>query len=134
MGSKSNKQNEGENNGGPLQFFLGLVLLAVGLFWFSQSIMVQTNWFSWRLGGVQLSSGLSVVPLILGIIWMFFNPKSWAAKIVTILGGILIVASIIMSINFHFVRTSLFSFIVMISFMAAGSGLLLRALFRGGKS
>ena len=133
MSNQPDSGSEKEPQSGPLQFFIGLILLAVGLFWFSQSVMVQTNWFSWRLGSMHLSSGLSVVPLIIGIVWLFFNPKSRIAKLVTVLGGILIVAALILSIDFHFVRTSLFSFILMIGFIAAGSGLLLRTLFKKQK-
>ena len=119
-----------EQKNGPMQFFIGLVLLSVGLFWLSQSVMVTTNWFSWTIGGVRMTSGLTVIPLIVGVIWMFCSPKNVIAKVVSALGAILIVAAIIMSINFSFVRTSLFEFIIMILFIAAGSGLLLRTLFK----
>ena len=133
MSRQPDSTGEKDPQNGPLQFFIGLVLLAAGLFWLSQSVMVQTSWFTWRLGGMQLSSGLSVVPLIIGIVWLFFNPKSRMAKLVTVLGGVLIIAALILSIDFHFVRTSLFSFILMIGFIAAGSGLLLRTLFKKQK-
>lgn len=111
-------------------FFIGVVLLGVGLFWFSQKVSVQTSWFNWHLGGVRVSGGLVVVPLIIGIVTMFVKPKAIIGKLITVLGAIFIFASVIMSIDFHFMRTSLYEFIIIIGFIAAGSGMILRVLFK----
>jgi hypothetical protein len=111
-------------------FFIGVVLLGVGLFWFSQRVSVQTSWFNFYMGGVHVTGGMVVVPLIIGILVMFVKPKAVIGKIITTLGAIFIVASVIMSVDFHFMRTSLYEFILIIGFIAAGSGMILRVLFK----
>lgn len=113
-----------------LQLFLGIVLLGIGLFMLSRKVLVQSSWFGWRLGGYQLSSGTITIPLLLGIIWYFFNQKSFGAKLLIILSVIFIIVSIIMSVRIQFVTTTMFDYVLMFGMMAAGAGLLLKVLFK----
>jgi hypothetical protein len=64
------------------------------------------------------------------IIWQFYDSKSVIPKIIITLGVIFIVATIIMSIRLTFVATSMFDYIIIIGFVAAGLGLLLKTLFK----
>ena len=66
----------------------------------------------------------------IGIIWQFYNPKSVIPKIITTLGVIFIITTIIMSIRISFVTTSMFDYIIIMGLAAAGSGLLLKTLFK----
>lgn len=125
---KTEEINSGKNE--LLQFFLGIILLGVGLFLLSKRVMVSSSWYSWSFGGFNLSSGLVTVPLIIGIIWYFCNPKSIIPKIIITLGVIFIVATIIMSIRIYFVTTSMYEYILIIGMAAAGAGLLLKTLFK----
>ena len=84
----------------------------------------------WRIGSFNLSSGTVTIPLIIGIIWYFFNNKSIVPKILIVLGIIFIVATIIMSVRINFVTTSMFDYILIFGMTAAGSGLLLKTLFK----
>lgn len=121
-----NKRSENEL----LQFFIGIVLIGVGLFMLSKRVMVHSSWYIWRIGGFDLSSGTVTIPLIIGIIWYFFNNKSIVPKILIVLGIIFIVATIIMSVRINFVTTSMFDYILIFGMTAAGSGLLLKTLFK----
>lgn len=116
-----------------LLFFIGLVLLAVGLFLLSQKINVHTSWGRMSFWGINFSSGLVIIPLIIGIIWQFVNPKSIVAKVFMVLGGVIILASIIMSVSITLTSMNLFDYILVIGMSAAGAGLLLRVLFRKRK-
>lgn len=113
--------------------FIGIVLVAAGLFMLSKRVMVHSSWYMWRIGGFDISSGTVVIPLIIGIIWYFANPKSIASKIVIILSVIFIVLSIIMSVRINFVTTSMFDYILILGMAAAGSGLLLKTVFKKKK-
>ena len=113
-----------------LQFFIGVVLLGVGLFILSKRVMVHSSWYMWRIGDFNLSSGLVTVPLIIGIIWYFYNSKSIVPKIIITLGVIFIIITIIMSIRINFVTTSMFDYVIMFGMIGAGSGLLLKTLFK----
>lgn len=121
---KQSKDNE------LLQFFIGVILLGAGLFILSKRVVVHSSWYVWRIGEVDLSSGTITIPLIIGIIWYFFNSKSIAAKIIIALSVIFIVISIIMSVRINFVTTSMFDYILIFGMVAAGSGLLLKTLFK----
>lgn len=113
----------------PLIFIIGLLLLGAGLFMLSRKVIVHSGWHGWNLWGWNVSSGTVVIPLIIGIIWYFFNPKSIVPKIIMILSGVFLIITIIMSVNINFVSTSLFDYIIMIGMAAAGAGLLLRSVF-----
>lgn len=121
------KQSEGNEL---LQFFIGIILLGAGLFMLSKRVMVHSSWYVWRIGGFDLSSGTITIPLIIGIIWYFFNSKSIAPKIIITLSVIFIVLSIIMSVRINFVTTSMFDYVLIFGMSAAGSGLLLKTLFK----
>ena len=96
----------------------------------SKRVLVHSSWYMWRIGGFDLSSGTVTIPLIIGIIWYFFNSKSIIPKIIITLSVIFIVLTIIMSVRINFVTTSMFDYILIFGMVAAGSGLLLRTLFK----
>lgn len=121
-------ENKSENGG--LYFLIGIILLAVGLFLLTQQTDVTMVWYTWRFNNINLASGVILIPFIIGVVMLFFNPKSLPGKILTIIGLLIIVATIIMSINIVFRKTSLFTFIVMLTMIAAGLGLLLRWYFK----
>lgn len=125
--NQNNKQTGGNEL---LLFFIGVILLGAGLFMLSKRVMVRSSWYVWRIGGFDLSSGTITIPLIIGIIWYFFNSKSIAAKIIITLSAIFIVLSIIMSVRINFVTTSMFDYVLIFGMAAAGSGLLLKTLFK----
>lgn len=124
----NNNQQNNENSF--FQILIGILLLGAGLFMLSKRVMVHTSWYTWRLGGFDLSSGTVVIPLLIGIIWFCFNTKSLPAKILITLSTIFIVVSIIMSVRINMVATSMFDFILTLGMAAAGAGLLLRGLFK----
>lgn len=127
VSQQDNNQSSGNES---LQFFIGIILLGAGLFMLSKRVMVHSSWYIWRIGGFDLSSGTVTIPLIIGIIWYFFNSKSIIPKIIIVLGAIFIVLSIIMSVRINFVTTSMFDYILIFGMAAAGSGLLLKTVFK----
>lgn len=124
------KETKKEDNNEVLQFFLGIIMLGAGLFMLSKRVMVHSSWYNWGIGSFNISSGLVTVPLIIGIIWQFYNSKSVIPKIIITLGVVFIIITIIMSIRISFVPTSMFEYIIIMGLAAAGSGVLLRTLFK----
>ena len=51
-----------------MQFVAGVVMLAVGLYIFSQKVIVSSGYGFFFLGGGRFSSGLIIIPLIIGIV------------------------------------------------------------------
>lgn len=112
------------------EFVIGIILLAVGLFMLSMRVRVYSGWFAgFTIGSFQVASGVVTIPLILGIIWYVVNPKSFLAKLLCILGSIIIVVSIIMSIRINWVSSSLFEYILIFGLCSVGIGLILRTVF-----
>ena len=133
--SKSEKFNllYKEEGNDALYLFIGIILLAAGLFMLSKRVMVHSSWYIWRFGGFDLSSGTVTIPLIIGIIWYFFDSKSLIPKIIITISVIFLILSIIMGIRINFVTTSLFDYILIFGMAAAGAGLLLKSMFKKNK-
>jgi len=111
-------------------FMVGLVMLAAGVFWLTTLVQVSSMWGAGiRLGGATIPSGLTLVPLIAGIVWIFFDPKSLPAKLLCIVGAVIIIAGVLISVRFHVSRVSLFEFIMVFILIAGGAGLMARVLF-----
>lgn len=116
-----------------LTFFIGVVMLAAGLYWLFTSVTVTASYGygSIHIGGFSMPSGLVVVPLIIGVFWLIVNPKSFLAKVLTVAGVVFIIASIIMSVRLVFERKSLFEYIIMLILIVGGAGCLARVLLTG---
>lgn len=116
-----------------LTFFIGVALLGAGLYWLFNSVIVESGFRfgAFHVGSFNIPSGLVIVPLIIGVFWWVMNPKSFFAKVITVLGMVIIVASVIASVQFRFVPRSLYEYTIMILMIVAGSGLLARVLLLG---
>ena len=111
-------------------FLVGAAMLAAGLFWLTSMVQVSTVWgMGFRVGGVNVPSGLTLVPLIAGIVWVFYNPRSMGARLTCVIGVVIVIAGVLMSIRFHVARVSLFEFILTFVGIAGGAGLIARVLF-----
>lgn len=108
---------------------LGILCLGAGLFLIGQAVSVSTYGGYFRIGSFSMPSGLTVVPLLVGITMLFFNHRSNLWKAVTGMGVVLILLAVIMSIRITMPRLSLFDFVMTFGLTFAGAGLLLRYHF-----
>ncbi len=127
FGDYSGRQNK---SGESLQFFIGLVLLGLGLFWVFQTAVVSTAFSPFMLGRYSIPNGVVIIPLLIGIIMLFFCERRIFGWIVTVIGVLIILLTVILSVRIYFSPTSLFNYILMFGFIAAGCGLLLKTLFK----
>lgn len=116
-----------------LQFLAGMAMLISGLFIFSQKVMVSSGFFGYgfRLGGFHVNNGLIMVPFIIGVIWMFASEGSFAAKVFTAAGVLIIIVAVIMTTNISLVHVSLFEWGLILVLIFGGAGLLARIFFAG---
>ncbi len=114
------------------QFMIGMVMLAAGLYWFLSNVTVMTH-FGFQIWNFRVGAGLIVVPFIAGIIWLFVNVDSFGAKLLTVLGIVVILASIIANIQFIFRATSLYVYLIMLILIFGGAALVGQVLFRWPK-
>lgn len=117
-----------------IEFYMGILLIISGMFFLFSKAVVHSGFNGWSvIGGINVSTGLIVIPLMLGIIWLVNNPKSILARLITIAGSIFIVGSIIINIRITFTTTSMFDYLVMMLLIAGGVGLLLKSIFMARK-
>ncbi len=118
----------------PLVLFLaGIAMFAAGAFLFTKNVTVTNTWGMWYVGGKQINGGLVVLPMIIGVIWWFVSPKSIPARILTGVGFIFIVVSVIMSTRLVMNNLSLYEYILILVLMAGGAALVLKTLFGNNK-
>ena len=80
------------------------------------------------MGGMRMTSGLLVVPLTAGIVWMFVSGASFPSKVMTGLGVFLIIAAVVASTNIHLVAKSLYDWVVLLVLIFGGAALLAKVL------
>lgn len=112
-----------------LQFLGGLVMLVVGLYILAQKVMVSSSFLSgMRLGSMSMNNGMIIIPLIIGIIWMFASGGSFISKVFTGMSVLLIIAAIVISTNISLVHMSLYEWILILVLIFGGVGILAKIL------
>ena len=120
----------GGTSGGLGQFFGGLVMTAVGAYLLLNQVTVGGTF--WDFFGFN-AFGLSLLPLCVGVGFLFFDGKSVAGWVLSTIGAGIIVAGILMSMHIYFRPTSLYNTLVMLVLMAGGLGLIARSLKDSGR-
>jgi hypothetical protein len=119
----------GGTQGGIPKFFIGIALFIIGLYLLLKNIYVQYNFGLaiplYRPGGVGITSGMLLLPFMIGVIIVFFNFKNLLGWILAIGSIALLIVGIITSVHFTLAGMSAFDLIIILSCMAAGIGLIL---------
>ena len=89
MHEMSTPRGAGGTSGGIGTFLGGLVLTVVGGWLFASRVVVTTGF--WSLYGVN-AFGLSLLPLLVGIFFLFFDGRSPLGWLLTLCGGVIILA------------------------------------------
>jgi uncharacterized protein len=115
----------GGTPGGLGEFFFGAALALAGAWMLTNQVTVSSGY--WRIGG-HSAFGISLVPLLLGIGLLFFNGRSLWGWVLTAAGAVIIATGIVTNLDVYFRPTSLFNTLVMLVLLAAGIGIVARAL------
>lgn len=120
--------NVGGTRGGIKTFLLGLALAAAGGYLLLNQVQVHGGY--WRFGGYGYgaSFGLTLVPLLIGVAFLFADGKSVVGWILTGIGAVIVLAGIIVNLDIHFRQTSLYNTLVMLVLLFGGVGLIFRSL------
>lgn len=118
-------KNVGGTPGGLIEFVIGLVMTVAGGYMLISRVVVTSGFWNW--GGYN-SFGLSLVPLIFGIAFVFFNGKSIIGWILILVSAVIIGSGILMNLQIYFQPTSLFNTVIMLVLFAGGIGLIARAV------
>ena len=115
----------GGTPGGLGTFLLGLVMAIAGGYLLLNQVMVTSS--AWYLWGYN-ATGLSWLPLLFGIGFLFFNARSLAGWLLTLAGVVIIFVSILARLDMYFRPTSLFHTLLMLILLVGGLGLIARSL------
>ena len=72
--------------------------------------------------------GITLIPMLFGIAILFWNGRSVIGWLLTVGGGLFILAGVIANMHIYFQPTSLFNTIVMLILLVGGVGLVARSL------
>jgi uncharacterized protein len=123
----------GGTPGGIGTFLLGFALACAGAWLLTNQVTVTSDFFAsaflvpvvnFRMN----TFGLSLIPFIIGIAFLFFDGKSVPGWLLTIAGLAVILAGILVSLHIYFQPTTLFNTLIMLVLLFGGLGLILRPL------
>lgn len=115
--------------GNILTFFGGIIVFLIGVYMIFQNTVISTGFTLTRMLGFTPNFGLILLPLLIGIIVLFFNENSILGWFLIIVGILIILMGILMGLTIRFMPVSLFEGIIMFGMTAAGIGIALKGLF-----
>jgi hypothetical protein len=104
-------------------------MTGVGTYLFLNQVQVITSF--WRMWGMS-AFGLTLLPLLIGIAFLFYDGKSLVGWILTLLGFAIILAGVLMNMDIYFKPTSLYNTLIMLGLLFGGLGLIARSLKPAG--
>jgi hypothetical protein len=119
----------GGTPGGIGEFFVGVLVAAVGFYLLFSHVQVHSSYWSFMgLGGAGRSFGVSLIPLLFGIGILFVNGRSALGWFLAVGGLLFILAGVLMNLDIYFRSTSLMNTLIMLAMIAAGLGLVVKGM------
>ena len=118
-------KNVGGTSGGLGSFLLGAVMLVGGGYWLLNQVTVTSGF--WTFYGYN-AFGLSLVPLLLGVLLLFYNGRGILGWLLVLAGLTIIGAGILANLTIFFRPTSLFNTLIILVLFVGGLGLVARSL------
>ena len=115
----------GGTPGGVGTFLTGLVMAAVGAYLLLNQVQVTAGF--WHFGGYG-GFGLTLIPLLVGVAFLFYDGKSVIGWLLTMAGAAIILAGVLMNMDIYFRPTSLYNTLMMLGLLFGGLGLIARSL------
>lgn len=106
-----------------VKFALGMAMLCPGLWLFVKNVYVVTgriDSFMLRIGPLTIRSGVLILPLIGGLVWMFFRPKDKSARKFCVFGLALVVVFCILNVSIRVAQVPLLSWLGIVFLIALG--------------
>jgi hypothetical protein len=119
------RRGAGGTPGGVGSFFVGVLMAAAGGYLLLQQVQVTTSY--WHFGAYG-GFGLTLVPLLAGVAFLFYNGRSIVGWLLTAIGAAIILAGVLANMDIYFRQTSLFNTLVMLVLLFGGLGLMARSL------
>lgn len=122
----------GGTEGGAGLFIVGLSMAGAGLYLLLDSITVHSGFqfglALWTFGGYGLSGGAMLIPMAVGIGFIFRNARSPFGWILSVGGLLAIVLGVIMKLQINLRAMSMLELMVIVVLIAGGLGLFAKSL------
>ena len=122
----------GGTSGGIGQFFLGLIMMCGGFYLLLNSVVVSSGFgLGMRLfgiGGLGITGGIILIPLIIGVAMIFYNARSALGWLLATGSLAALVFGVIASLSMSLRTMSAFELICILVLAFGGLGLFLRSL------
>ena len=115
----------GGTPGGLGHFLIGFAMTCTGGYLITNQVTVVSSY--WNFYGAN-TFGLTLLPMLIGIAFLFWNGKSLTGWLLTVAGSLFILAGVIANLHIYFQPTTLFNTILMFILLFGGIGLIARAL------
>jgi len=102
-------------------------MLIAGVYLFLDSVQVTSDFFA-LFGFGRGSFGLSLIPIFVGVIFLFYDGKSKIGWLLSGGGLVIIFVGVLSRLQIYFRRQSLFDTLLMLVLIAGGIGLIVRSL------
>jgi hypothetical protein len=120
------RRGAGGTSGGLGEFFGGLALVGVGAYLLLSRVTVHTSF--WHMAGGGSAFGVTLLPLLIGIVLLFVNGKSVLGWVLAIAGFGALIVGVVANMDMYFQPTSLTITLMMLALICAGLGLIVRSL------
>ena len=121
----SDFRGAGGTEGGVGMFLLGFVMAVAGGYLLTNQVTVTSGY--WRLWGYN-AFGLTPLPFVVGVAFLFFDGRSVIGWVLTIAGAVILFVGIIANLEIYFRATSLFNTLLMLVLLLGGIGLVARSV------
>ena len=122
----------GGTSGGTGQFFLGLFMMCGGFYLLLNGIVVSSSFgLATRLfgiGGVGITGGIVLIPLIIGVAMIFYNARSALGWLLALGSLAVMIFGVISSLSLNLRTMTAFELICILVLAFGGLGLFLRSL------
>jgi hypothetical protein len=122
----------GGTSGGIGQFFLGLFMMCGGFYLLLNGIVVSSSYgLATRLfgiGGVGITGGIVLIPLIIGVAMIFYNARSALGWLLALCSLAAMIFGVIASLSLNLRSMTAFELICILVLAFGGLGLFLRSL------
>lgn len=122
----------GGTEGGVGSFLIGFAMMCGGGYLLLQNIQV-TNGFSfglglYRFGTFSLTTGMVLIPLMLGVGMIFWNSRNVLGWLISIGSIVALIFGVISSLHFVLRTMSLFDLLTILILLVGGTALFLKSL------
>jgi uncharacterized protein len=118
-------RGDGGTPGGVGTFLIGLIMAAAGGYLLLNQVQVTSSF--WRFGAYG-GFGLTLIPLLVGVAFLFYNGTSVIGWLLTIVGTTIILAGVLMNMDIYFRPTTLYNTLLMLGLLFGGLGVIARSL------